>query len=425
MPSIIVSRRPFFERNQAVMKTWFNIKNSAAGEIEIYVFDEIGLYGIRASDFVKNLKAQANVKKIVLIINSPGGDPFDAIAMMAALRNHPAAVTVRIDGLAASAASILAMAGKPIIMPENAMLMIHNPAGGAVGEADDLRDVADALDKITLAIVASYRRSGKTDDEIKAIMADETWYTAAEAVAEGFADEVVPAVDIAARFDLAKFKNPPVKIQAQRAPVKPRKIGSSPDESLSPTDAADVVTACIKAGFPYLAAACVACGLPLDVVKERLKNAESIVKLCSEFGVKHRAEIYVRADMEIDEVRDNILLELYPKAFEGREPTDAEVRAYLVNTSEIRSACHAFAHGDHKIGAKAAAEFLSRNLSIDQVREELGRRRTADDVQLDNRYGPEGGVAVPTKNRINPAAIYARYNRKRLTREAQTATAKE
>jgi ATP-dependent Clp protease, protease subunit len=171
---------------------------------------EVMLYGPIASQtwfgdevtpkaFADDLKALGDVDTITLYINSEGGDVFAAQAIYSMLKRHSAAVHTYVDGLAASAASLIAMAGETITLPINAMLMLHSPWAFAMGNASQLRTMADDLDKIRESMIAVYsERSGKSHDEVVAILDAETWYTAEEAVAAGFADEVEGAKQIAA-----------------------------------------------------------------------------------------------------------------------------------------------------------------------------------------------------------------------------------
>lgn len=172
-----------------------------AAELSIYgEIDDSGFFGdaISSKAIAKALKALGDVKEITVRVNSPGGDVFAAQAIYSLLKSHEAAVTVKIDGLAASAASLIAMAGDHIEMPANAMMMIHNPSCSVWGQADDLRKQADVLDKVRDSMIGAYQRSGKTRDEIIALLDAETWFTGEEAVKEGFADAAEPAVPIAA-----------------------------------------------------------------------------------------------------------------------------------------------------------------------------------------------------------------------------------
>lgn len=195
-------------------KNWYSITNVAPDTAEISIYDEIGFWGITAKDFIGELKAVGD-RRIVLRINSPGGDVFDGLAIYNRLRDHAPGVEVKIDGLAASVASIIAMAGTKITMAENALLMIHNPTGICAGESADMRELAALLDKVKSSLITAYERrlqdvSATTQPcDIAALMDAETWFTAAEAQAAGFVDDITPALKMAARFDTSKFRNTP------------------------------------------------------------------------------------------------------------------------------------------------------------------------------------------------------------------------
>ncbi|MBQ7215227.1 MAG: Clp protease ClpP [Synergistaceae bacterium] len=163
----------------------YKILNSAEGtEILLYSLIEGGL---TAGKLIKSLQASQS-DSITLRINSDGGEVFDAIAIYNYLKDKN--VHVVIDGICASAASIVAMSGKHITMKQGSMMMIHNPLTFAIGESEDLRAQADILDKITEAIVSIYMsRTGKPHDEITALMDAESWMDGPEAVGLGFADE--------------------------------------------------------------------------------------------------------------------------------------------------------------------------------------------------------------------------------------------
>lgn len=190
---------------------WFEIKDAKNDTTEILIYDEIWAFGTNANDFVKALKNIAT-PKISLRVNSPGGDVFDGLAIYNALRAHPAKKTVHVDGLAASIASVIAMAGDEIVMADSAFMMIHDSWGLAIGNSEELRALADTLEKIDGSIAGIYAaRTGKKLDELRALMDAETWMTAAEAVEMKFADKSEDAAEAknAARFDLSGFKNPP------------------------------------------------------------------------------------------------------------------------------------------------------------------------------------------------------------------------
>lgn len=196
-------------------KSWYEIKAKGAGVAEVLIYEEIGMWGVSAKQFARDLKDLGKISQIDLRINSPGGSVFDGNAIFNQIKQHPANVTVYIDGLAASMASVIAMAGDRIVMPENALMMIHNPWTVAIGDADELRKNADLLDKIKTTLVNAYGRSMMTEDEIVEMMDAETWLTGEEAVEMGFADELEQEVALAAcsKFPfLNKFEKTPAVI---------------------------------------------------------------------------------------------------------------------------------------------------------------------------------------------------------------------
>ena len=197
-------------------KTWFTIRNAATADApaEISIHDEIGSWGVSAKDFLAQLHSIAAATPITLSIHSPGGEVFDGLAIYHALKAR-GNVTVRIEGLAASMASVIAMAGTRIEMPRNAFLMIHNPSGIAMGDAADMRQLADLLDKIKSSLVAAYRdRTKKTDEDIMDMMDAETWLTGEEAVEHGFADATTDEVALSA----SAFKTARITAALRHAP---------------------------------------------------------------------------------------------------------------------------------------------------------------------------------------------------------------
>jgi len=204
------------------MASWYAIRARGTGA-EVAIYDEIGAYGVSAKGFLAELGALPDGMPVDLRLNSPGGSVFDAVAIHNALKRHEGTVTVWIDGIAASAASYIAMAGDEIVMPENAFLMIHDPAGLVIGTAEDMRAMAEALDKVKGSLVSGYAaKSGRTPEEVSALMAAETWFDAADAVAQGFADRLIEPVRIAANFDIGRFRNaPPVLVEQVEVEPEP------------------------------------------------------------------------------------------------------------------------------------------------------------------------------------------------------------
>ena len=200
------------------MASWYAIRARGTGA-EVAIYDEIGAYGVSAKGFLAELGTLPEGTPVDLRLNSPGGSVFDAVAIHNALKRHEGTVTVWIDGIAASAASYVAMAGDEIVMPENAFLMIHDPAGLVMGTAEDMRAMAEALDKVKGSLVSGYAaKSGRTPEEVSALMAAETWFDASDAVAQGFADRLIEPVRIAANFDIGRFRNaPPVLVEQVEA----------------------------------------------------------------------------------------------------------------------------------------------------------------------------------------------------------------
>lgn len=169
---------------------WYKLSNLANGEAELYIYDEIGYFGVTASDLVTQLAA-VSAPTINVRLNSPGGDVFDGIAILNALRAHPATVNVTIDSLAASIASVIAMAGDTVTVQPGGQMMIHNAQGICIGDSADMRSLADLLDKQNANIAAIYAaRAGGTADDWLSAMAAETWYSDQEAVDAGLADQV-------------------------------------------------------------------------------------------------------------------------------------------------------------------------------------------------------------------------------------------
>jgi ATP-dependent protease ClpP protease subunit len=185
-------------------RKWYEFKNQAAGTAELWIYEEIGENfwgeGVAAKTFIPELNA-LKVSQVDLHINSYGGNVFDGIAIHNALVRHPANVTSYIDGIAASIASIVALAGNEIVMPSNAMLMIHNPSGVTMGDERAHRQAAEALASIKESMLNVYEEhSAKSRKDLAAAMDAETWLTAQDAMAYGFVAEEAEPLDIAACY---------------------------------------------------------------------------------------------------------------------------------------------------------------------------------------------------------------------------------
>ncbi|ORC49925.1 peptidase S14 [Burkholderia sp. A27] len=307
-----------------------NAQGAAVAEIRIY--DEIGFWGTDAKTFIAQLDtAAASATEVIVAVNSPGGDVFDAFAIYNALRRHAGKVTARVDGVAASAAGLVVMAGDQVIMPENAMLMIHNPWTIALGS----RSTADMMDKARDGILAAYRRkSGQTDEDLTAMMDAETWLTALEAQSLGFCDVIEEPVRLAASTNaaglLARFRNPPEPVQAlvegdgdappvdppaHEPPVEDPSAPTPPPEPAPPEPvtaheepgvlAAHVFNACRAANLSMCAESIVT----LTALKDRatidaaIRNATDIAGLCLAAKLPELTAQFVGDGLNPDQVR--------------------------------------------------------------------------------------------------------------------------
>lgn len=184
------------------MKQFFKMSaQKDVGRVDIY--DEIGFWGTNAATFARQWQEiEASSKRIDVHISSPGGNLFDALTIYNLIQQSEKPVTIYVDGLAASSASLIAMAGKETRMAENALMMLHNPYTVTIGNKAEHESAIQVLEAATKATIVAYaRKSGKTDDEIAAILDEETWYGADEAKDAGFVDKVIKAVPMAAKFD--------------------------------------------------------------------------------------------------------------------------------------------------------------------------------------------------------------------------------
>ena len=199
------------------------------------IYDEIGAFGIPAKAFLDELKALGPVAELTVRINSPGGSVFDGVAIYNALKRHDAAITVWIDGIAASIASMIAMAGDEVVMPENAMLVLHDPSGLVAGTASDMRAMAEALDRMKAGMVAAYRdKSGRDDAEIEALMRPRPGSRRRRRSRSAWPIGSRQPVRMAAHFDLSRFRNTPPQLAALVATPSPQEDDMSDSKKASP-----------------------------------------------------------------------------------------------------------------------------------------------------------------------------------------------
>lgn len=204
-------------------KKFWEMKMSADGAGEIFIYGDIVSYrwdeeDTTSNSFKDDLDSLGDVSTINLYINSPGGSVFEGVAIHNMLKRHKAKINVYVDALAASIASVIAMAGDTIFMPKNAMMMIHNPWTVAMGNSKELRKVADDLDRISVSAIETYlqKAGDKLEEEkLKQMLDDETWLSADDAYQYGLCDVVQEANDMAASISedlFAKYKNVPKQL---------------------------------------------------------------------------------------------------------------------------------------------------------------------------------------------------------------------
>jgi ATP-dependent Clp protease protease subunit len=305
------------------MNSWYTIRAQSTGA-EVVIYDEIGAYGVSAKGFLAELAALPDATPLAMRLNSPGGSVFDAVAIYNAIKRHTGTVTVWIDGIAASAASYIAMAGDEIVMPENAFLMIHDPAGMVMGTAIDMRAMAEALDKIKGSLLQGYAaKSGRSQEEIAPLMAAETWLDAKDALDLGFADRIAEPVRIAARFDVCRFRNaPPVLAEAlvdvddgdhsggeaaaaceagDESAIDAEGVGALAPESppADPDPSADIDAPIIETDAVRAIAA--------NIRAEALTHARAVVDLCRLAGQPQMADRFLERDTGLDEARAALL----------------------------------------------------------------------------------------------------------------------
>ena len=362
-------------------KQWFRFENAAnePTAVDIHIIDIIGSWfdqmanvffneklTLTAKAFVEQLAAlPATVKALRVHINSPGGDVQAAVNIANALREQRVSkgrtVDTIVDGLAASSASIIAMAGESVRIADNGLLMIHNPWNIVVGNAAQLRKTADLLDVVRGQIIATYQwHSPLSEAELAALMDAETWMDADEAVARGLATEKLAGLKAAALLDpqaVATLKVP----EAYRARV---------DALLAPTKPAPAPPA------PAAAA--------------------DVLRLCREGECLDIAEGLIGASATLDQVTAKVA------------ETRAAKAAVTEREAQIRATC-ALAQLP-----ELASDYIAGGMPLETVKAQLVTVRAKLDaaVRIDGRLTPKDQHGAVT-NPLNPADIYAEYNRPR------------
>jgi len=300
-------------------KHWYNLKASGEAEqrvIEVYIYGEIGAWGITANQFVRDLAAlDDGVSQIVVAFNSIGGELFDGLAIHNALSRLGSRCIGRVDALAASAASVAVCGAHKVVIAANAMLMIHNPWTYAVGDAEDLRKVASALDQALEVIIAAYKAKAPDIDEVelRRLVNAETWLTASEAVALGLADEIGDGVQIKACLGqgtvMQKYQHTPkALLDLLDAPPEPVVVDLPTPVVDSAKLAVMITQSCTLAGISNLIEPLIASTKLADeaTVQSALTQAKAVHDLCVAARLPECTLEFVKAGLDTEAVRGRL-----------------------------------------------------------------------------------------------------------------------
>jgi ATP-dependent Clp protease protease subunit len=285
------------------MRPCFKFTAKAGKKPAVLALDEeIGFWGTQAKDFRAQLDAVEG-NELVVEINSVGGDVMAGLGIYNMLRNWAKdgkVVTTRVTGVAASIASIIALAGDKREMPKNTFAMVHQASTFAVGTADDMRDAADTLDKVDSSLRGIYMdRMGVDEAKAKEIMAKDTWLTADESMDIGFATALIEDIKATAKFDLARAALPDNVAAIFKAEADPEQKPGGDDEPVAKQIEALATTAGLQAHAATFAVACTS----LDEAKTRIKVASEIVALCAVAKRPDDAAKAIRANQSVEDVR--------------------------------------------------------------------------------------------------------------------------
>lgn len=332
--------------------SWYSIRAAARGVAEVLLYDEIGAWGITAKQFAKDLKALGDLQRIDLRVHSPGGDVFEGTAIYNLLKHHPARVEGYVDGLAASMATVILMACDTVYIPENAMWMVHKPWGITGGDADDMRRYIDLLDKIEDTMVMAYAaKTGKSAEDIKALLTEETWMTGREAVEAGFADQLTEPLAAAAQLNSKRMQEFAHMPEALKALIQPRAHVTPPANP--PAAPAAQTPATPDEG-----------AIRAQVQAEESARRDGIRAVFSPFGETHAAlmnELLLDTSVSVQAAQQRLLKQLAA----GTEPSAAPSRS---------------------VGANAHIHAGNGNLVGDSVRASVMARAGHSQIEASNNY---------------------------------------
>ncbi|HCJ7663125.1 TPA: Clp protease ClpP [Pseudomonas aeruginosa] len=337
-------------------ESWYSIKALSRGVAEILLYDEIGAWGITAQQFARELKALGDLTLISLRVHSPGGDVFEGTAIYNLLKHHPARVEGYVDGLAASMATVVLMSCDVIHIPENAMMMVHRPWGIQGGEADDMRRYADLLEKIEGTMVAAYMvKTGKSEEDIKALLKAETWMDGREAVEAGFADQLTEPLAAAAQLTSKRMKEFAHMPEALKALMQPR---ASTPAAAAPTPSPAAPTSQPAPAAPDEAA------VRAQINAAENTRREGIRAVFQPFAASHGEmlnEVLLDSSVTIEQAQAKLLASLASGATPSAGPSGSQ-------------------------GANSHVYAGNGNLVGDSVRASVMARAGLEEQQSDNRY---------------------------------------
>lgn len=375
----------------------FSVTAKANKTAEILLYDQIGESfwggGTSAKQFAEQLKAIEKVDSITLRINSPGGDVFEGAAMYDLIAQSSIPVDVVVDGLAASAAFTVAMAGRSISIGEAGMMMTHNARGMTFGTASDMKSTADLLDKISNQMAELYaKRSGMAVADVKALMDAETWMTPDECVAKGFASKIIKSADdseptmmVAAAFDLEKaYQHVPQPLKHQVAIAASAKFSAQVSGSRPGNSTANAVKENKNMANETAGTAAV------EVVENYGPIAAEIMKLGKDFNVDVTSVISAQGSIAVakEYCADRVLERAKTRATTAgvAEPVIDGMSAQEKREYSMSRAILSMADSSYKAD-------LERTVS-DSIAKEIGR-------QPKGIYVPTRGLARPTMSGLD------------------------
>lgn len=333
---------------------WYSIQ--AAGEeggkpIEVYIYGEIGFWGVTSGDFIRDLKeVDDGVSEVLVHFDTVGGDLFDGIAIHNTLRALGERCTGQIDGACFSAGSVAVCGAHKVRMADNAMFMIHNPWTFMAGDSEELRKMADMMDKAFEGIVASYQhRALSIDDaELRRMINDTTWLTASEAKSHGFVDEVfgevAPLVNNAALGKiLNRYRNVPEaalrlvgEVEQPPAPEPEPAPEPVPDTPEAAELAAKLAADCAQSGLSncvsYLIKASALASV--ETVQAHFNRAKDVRAACLVAKLPDEAQALIEAGLTGEQAK--------AKLFEKLAANSGQVE--IINLPPVDDAPQASAH---------------------------------------------------------------------------------